>query len=58
MSTDTTIAKAPLDAIPLPFKIGGLVLPMLNHNATYNEAVRALVLTIEVLCRVKWFSYC
>ena len=32
---------------PLPFKIGGLVLPMLNHNATYDEALRGLVFTIE-----------
>ena len=47
ISTEATIEKSPQDAVPLPFKIGGLVLPMLNHNATYDEAVRALVLTIE-----------
>lgn len=47
MSTAKTIENAPHEAIPLPFKIGGLVLPMLNHNASYDEALRGLKLTIE-----------
>jgi 3-dehydroquinate synthetase len=47
MSIAETLAASPVDAVSLPFKIGGLVLPMLNHNATYDDAVRALCSVIE-----------
>lgn len=32
---------ADADAEQLPFKIGGLVLPMVTHNATYSDALKA-----------------
>eukprot|EP00930_Biecheleria_cincta_P027178 TRINITY_DN1908_c0_g1_i2.p1 TRINITY_DN1908_c0_g1~~TRINITY_DN1908_c0_g1_i2.p1 ORF type:complete len:833 (-),score=141.90 TRINITY_DN1908_c0_g1_i2:350-2848(-) len=40
------LTKSGLDKNPvaeqLPFKIGGLVLPMIMHNAAYSEALKAL----------------
>ncbi len=45
--TDSTVEENPEEAIPLSFKIGGLVLPMLNHNAGYYTAIAALANLIE-----------
>lgn len=47
MSIADTLSTSPTEAVALPFKIGGLVLPMLNHNASYDDAVRALCTLIE-----------
>lgn len=47
MSMTETLSESPGEATALPFKIGGLVLPMLNHNATYNDALCALSQLIE-----------
>ena len=47
MSMAETLTEAPSEAVALPFKIGGHILPMLNHNASYNDAVRALSVLIE-----------
>jgi 3-dehydroquinate synthetase len=31
----------------LPFKIGGLILPMVTHNATYSDALKAFAKTVK-----------
>jgi 3-dehydroquinate synthetase len=42
-----TQVEHPSIAVSLPFKIGGLALPMLNHNSNYHTALQALVDTLE-----------
>lgn len=47
MGIEATLKEASGEAIELPFKIGGLVLPMVTHNQAYTNAVQALARTIE-----------
>jgi 3-dehydroquinate synthetase len=39
---DITTAKEEANTVELPFKIGGLTLPMLTHNGTCEEALKSL----------------
>ena len=47
MGISATIKEAAGAAVELPFKIGGLVLPMVTHNEVYSTAVQALARTVE-----------
>ena len=47
MSILQTQQESKDEAVELPFKIGGLTLPMLNHNGEYYTALAALATTLE-----------